>query len=656
MSEMLAIGLSQYPIPDATTSVSRGGWVDYGDDNCYPDWLTELYKGSGVHNAICNGIAQMAYGKGVVSVETDLAKRGEIEAALRKMNSRESGSDVIKKSFRDLKIYGRCYWQVIMTADGKQIAEIHHIPFAWVRAGEKDESGEIREWYVSRDWMQYRRKDYKPYSKPSWNRGVMSGIMPITLFGEDHAYYPSPDYIGSLNWIAVDMEVSKFHLNAINNQFAPSYHIHHSNGVPTQRERQEMKREYERELAGPENAGGIVMTFSEGDDRKTEFNSLAPSQLDKQYTFISEEASKKIMIGHRVTTPALFGIRDGAGLGNNAEELETGMKFLTQNVLEGYRQTVTQALENVFGSEFIVVTEEQVDGEVQDTATLEAQAALKGSVGGVGGVISILQSVAAEEMDKASAVVILQELYGFERSVAEKTVFGEVLTPEAGQEVEMSSCGHHHHLSAEDDQLILPEGKDDELIAQLAQIAIDKAQFEENWNLIDEEIIEGEPCDDRFVTRQYSFAIDSKPDQSSSLDSGFYRVRYEYVTAGSEPDVIDTTRTFCRSMMTTHKGRIFRKEDINQMSFRGENKEFGQYSIFKFKGSYNCRHRWKRLVYFLKRVPAGQSVTVNGKTYKGGQYLPADRMSHFRVLPNKGGYPNPLNDSQAIRRNPKVKR
>ena len=593
MSEMLAIGLSQYPVPDATTSVSRGGWVDYGDDNCYPDWLTELYKGSGVHNAICNGIAQMAYGQGVVSLETDLAKRGEIEAALRNMNSRESGSDIIKKSLRDLKIYGRCYWQVIMTTDGEQIAEIHHIPFSWVRAGEKDDSGEIREWYVSRDWMQYRRKDYKPYSKPSWNRGVLSGILPISLFGEDHAYYPSPDYIGSLNWIAVDMEVSKFHLNAINNQFAPSYHIHHSNGVPTQREREQMKREYERELAGPENAGGIVMTFSEGDDRKTEFNSLAPSQLDKQYTFISEEASKKIMIGHRVTTPALFGIRDGAGLGNNAEELETGMKFLNQNVLEGYRQTITRALEDVFGSEFAILSEQEVEDQVSS---------------------------------------------------------------EQGEDVEMSSCGHHHHLSAEDDQLILPEGKDDELLAQLAQIAIDKAQFEENWNLIDEEIIEGEPCDDRFVTRQYSFAIDSKPNQSSSLDTGFYRVRYEYVTAGNQPDVIDTTRTFCKSMMTTHKGRIFRKEDINQMSFRGENKQFGKYSIFQFKGSYNCRHRWKRLVYFLKRVPAGQSVTINGKTYKGGQYLPADRMSHFRVLPNKGGYPNPLNDSQATRRNPKVKK
>ena len=48
-------------------------------------------------------------------------------------------------------------------------------------------------------------------------------------------------------------------------------------------------------------------------------------------------------------------------------------------------------------------------------------------------------------------------------------------------------------------------------------------------------------------------------------------------------------------MMTTYKRKIFRYEDINQMSFRKENSEFGKYSIWKFKGSFGCRHRWVKV-------------------------------------------------------------
>ena len=38
-------------------------------------------------------------------------------------------------------------------------------------------------------------------------------------------------------------------------------------------------------------------------------------------------------------------------------------------------------------------------------------------------------------------------------------------------------------------------------------------------------------------------------------------------------------------MMTTFSRKIFRYEDNNQMSFRRENKDFGFYSIWKWKGS-----------------------------------------------------------------------
>jgi hypothetical protein len=569
---------------------------------------------------------------------------------VRKMNTTDRGRWTVKKSFRDLKIYGRFYWHVVQRVDGGGVAEVHHLPFNMVRAGEKNEMGNVETWYVSNDWQQFQKKENEPKPYPSWRQGIPSGILAVDLFPSDD-YYPNPDYIGGVYWIAVDMEVGHFHLSNIENSFQGGYHIHHSNGIPSAEQREELRRTYERELSGPANSGGIILTWSEGQDRATELTPLGTSDLDKQFQFVSEEATKKIMIAHRVVTPALFGIREGAGLGNNAEELETGMELLTENVLKGYRQAMTWALEYVYDAPFMISTGAEVDGETQDTATLEAQAALKGSVGGVGGVISILQTVGTGQMSPSSAVVVLQELYGFDKDTAERTIYGE-----GGAGVELSGCGCPTHLS--EDKPVLPEGVDVDLCQHFASVGEPEAAILEDYRLIDEEDVTDLHGDLEY-SKWYGFTIEGKPAEPSSGDVGFYKIRYAYVAAGGQPDIIDTTRDFCRTMMTDHKDTVFRKEDIDIMSFTRANPEFGSYSIWRYKGSYNCRHRWVRRVYALQRVPAGQSVTINGKTYKGGQYLPAGDFRNYRVTKGTGipaGVALPYSDNQAIRRNPKVKK
>ena len=69
---------------------------------------------------------------------------------------------------------------------------------------------------------------------------------------------------------------------------------------------------------------------------------------------------------------------------------------------------------------------------------------------------------------------------------------------------------------------------------------------------------------------------------------GQWLVRYEY----SGPND-DKTRSFCSEVLSL--GRLYTEEEIkNGLS----NPEFGNYSIFDYKGSYGCRHVWKRKIYF----------------------------------------------------------
>ena len=102
-----------------------------------------------------------------------------------------------------------------------------------------------------------------------------------------------------------------------------------------------------------------------------------------------------------------------------------------------------------------------------------------------------------------------------------------------------------------------------------------------------------------------SFEIESSPDEASYLDKGLIKIRYKYTGAYD-----NRNRNFCSQMMS--KNLIYRKEDINQMSFRAENSEYGRYSIFLHKGSYGCRHSWEERIYFRKRKTNGQFMPNEG--------------------------------------------
>ena len=100
---------------------------------------------------------------------------------------------------------------------------------------------------------------------------------------------------------------------------------------------------------------------------------------------------------------------------------------------------------------------------------------------------------------------------------------------------------------------------------------------------------------DRFTT--------SDPNSESVLDANQpYLVRYKYVGVRDKDN-----RTFCRQMLQA--GKVYRIEDIDALTDSVANSEFGFYSIFMWRGSYNCRHQWVRLLY-KKTKDNGQPMNI----------------------------------------------
>jgi len=82
----------------------------------------------------------------------------------------------------------------------------------------------------------------------------------------------------------------------------------------------------------------------------------------------------------------------------------------------------------------------------------------------------------------------------------------------------------------------------------------------------------------------------SSPNADSQLDKETFRVRYKYVGPRDNKN-----RQFCADMLAAN--RVYRIEDIDALSDDVANPEFGFYEIFTWRGSYNCRHQWVRLIY-----------------------------------------------------------
>ena len=163
------------------------------------------------------------------------------------------------------------------------------------------------------------------------------------------------------------------------------------------------------------------------------------------------------------------------------------------------------------------------------------------------------------------------------------------------------------------------EGELTELTKFIEQFGEDET---EDWELIEEEIVDGEHNDFDFEAElnkqvkgktELAKPITSRPNARSTQDgvnksyNDYYKVRYVYATDEFLTNKSGTSRSFCRDMVAAKK--VYRKEDIvnaNSMELNPGfghpeaayiDGELGTYNLFLYKGGPQCRHYWLRKIY-----------------------------------------------------------
>ena len=337
---MELIQLNQYEERSYRETANKMGFVNYGDDNLFPQYLVDLYHSSATHNALSTTIAMMIFGKGFDATTLD----GRLAFDQWNLN------DELRKACLDFKIQGGFALEVNWSIDRTTIANVSHLPFENIRSGFVNEDEKVEYYYYSKDWNDKREEPSEICTfNPERNIEHPTQILYVKPFSPGSFYYPKPDYVGSINYIELDKEIGVYHINNMKNGMSPSFSIHFKNGIPPQEERNRIRMDIERQLSGASNAGKFIVTYSDDPDRKPDFEPFQLSDAHNQYQFLSEEVTSKIMVGHRVTSPQMFGVAVPGKLGGGGELAEASELF-EKNVIAPARQVVTEAVKTLLNA------------------------------------------------------------------------------------------------------------------------------------------------------------------------------------------------------------------------------------------------------------------------------------------------------------------
>jgi len=625
------VNLNTYTSPEIV-EVANKDWVAYGEDNNYFQYLIDRYNGSPTNNAAINGISQAIYGKGLGA--TNANRKPDQYAEMISLFHK----DCVMKVCYDLKLMGQAAIQVIYSKNRSRIVELSHMPIETLRAEKADSEGDIPAYYYFKDWANIKPSE-KPLRIPAYGKSKESiEIYYIKPYRAGFYYYSPVDYQGGIQYAQLEEEISNFHINNIMNGLSPNMLINFNNGVPNQEERELLESKIAMKFSGSSNAGKFILSFNSDKETAADVTPIQISDAHNQYQFLSSESTQKILVAHRVVSPMLLGIKDGVGLGNNADEIKTASLLMDNTVIRPFQELLIDCFDKLLAYNdislnlyFITLQPlefTEVDKTLQDKEDIEEETGIEMSK-------QIDGKTAYETIEEAEKISKSIGCEGYhEHEVDGVTYYMPCKTHEEFNDKYIPK------LSEEEGNLILENlsGEtinDDWIITDVRDVS-DENVSDEEW--VKASIVNKETTLNK-IRRLVGLAnpIESKKKGSSysDLDTDNYKIRYQYYKKSMAKSIQKDaegkrkksykTRDFCKKMMgLSKKGTVYTIEDIDKASRSKVNGKFApsgktSYDLFKYKGGCYCRHAWKQVLYRRKK---GADVSEDLKNYRRTGSIP----------------------------------
>ena len=534
---MYVLNLSAYTSPQINES-KKGDFVEYGADNNYFQFLIDRYLYSTTNNAIITGCSNMIYGKGVSALDAN--KKPDEYAKMISIIK----PNALKKVALERKLLGMAAMQV--GYEKGEVKFVDHFPMHTLRAEKCNDKGEIEAWYYHPDWANKKPSD-EVKRIPAFGFGNKKDVelYVVKPYVSGYHYYTPIDYSGALPYAKLEEEISDYLINDVMNGFSGTKVVNFNNGVPPEEKREEISAEVKRKLTGSKGQK-VIVGFNNSKENSTEVIDIPLNDAPQHYEYLAKECFEKLVVGHRVTSPMLLGVRDtGGGFSNNADEIKTATLFYDNLVIKPYQLEIIEGLDAILAVNNIKLklyfkTIQPLEfTDLENAQTADQVTEETGT-----------QLSAHTHPDLADALIDKGEVLSDEWHLIDET------------EVDYDS---ENELDLEIETLNNKNKKELSLLSKIINL-VSTGTARPRTKSEQDENIDGV----QFITR-YVYSGDTKGE-----------------------------RDFCNKMLSAEK--VYRKEDILAMDNVAVNAGFGKngadtYSIWLYKGGARCNHKWLRRTY-----------------------------------------------------------
>ncbi len=341
-NKLLAYGFSkdtstEVPVEKKSLDRLRNSWIPFGDDNLFPQQLSDLSRSASTHRAILNTKTTFTLGEGFHTLDEKL------DEYIMDVNANgESLDDVMRKVMSDYWTHGNAFLEIVK---GEGYLNIYHQDATTARV----HKGRTKILFHP-DWENVRKTEEKIKSVnlyPFFNKAPKTGIERAVIHFSDYEstyyYYGLPDYVAALDHIKIANQIGKYNLTRFKNGFMPSAIIELGADM-SEDEAQQFIDEARDKLTGETNNSKILFIAKNGDESASNVQVISDDS-DGSFMELQTITNDNIISAHR-WNPALSGIQVAGSLGNN-QQILTIYDIVMSTVIREPQQMMIRELKKI---------------------------------------------------------------------------------------------------------------------------------------------------------------------------------------------------------------------------------------------------------------------------------------------------------------------
>lgn len=322
-------------IPDTVeTTGSTRGYVNYGKDNNFPQFVNYLYDECSTLRSIIDGTAEYIQGNGVLATDR--------WATVNKQGT--TIEDFVLQLATDFMKFDGFAIQVVYSLANTTV-ELYALDFSRIRV-----STDKRKVFYAKTWSNYTSK-YEEYD--AYDPGRIDPNKRTQIFvykGAHRTYYPYPRWRGAFRDCLSEIEGSKYVLTTLSNglNVKSVITLPNTDGQLTPEEKREVEKSIEAKFTGPDAPSSFMLFWKEEGMGDIKIDSIKTEDETDRFNAIKKAARENIFVAFRAA-PILFGLTSEMTTGFSTNEFRDQFNLYARTVVRPRQQKIIDVLQKLTG-------------------------------------------------------------------------------------------------------------------------------------------------------------------------------------------------------------------------------------------------------------------------------------------------------------------